>query len=72
MLFVEGDGTAMVKSTAGAAFIGANSGQWIAPQGEIYITTSATNTGAIKWDIFYQPLDAGAYVEAVDTATAAI
>jgi hypothetical protein len=72
MLFVEGDGTALVKSTAGAAFIGANSGQWIAPQGEIYITTSATNTGAIKWDIFYQPLDAGAYVEAVDTATAAI
>lgn len=61
--FVEGDGTAGVLSNAGAAFIGANSGYWIAPQGEIYITTSATNTGAMKWDIWYQPLDPGAYVE---------
>lgn len=63
MLFVEGDGTALVKSTAGAALIGANSGMWIAAQGEIYLTTSATNTGAIKWDLWYQPLDAGAFVE---------
>lgn len=71
-LFVEGDGTALVTSTAGAAFIGANSGMWVAPQGEIYLTTSATNTGSIKWDIFYQPLDPGAYVDSVVTATAAI
>lgn len=63
-LFVEGDGTAVVKANAGGSFIGANSGYWIAPQGEIYVTTSATNTGAIKWDIWYQPLDAGAFVEA--------
>lgn len=62
--FVEGDGTAGVLSTAGGALIGANSGMWIAPQGEIYVTTGATNTGAMKWDIWYQPLDAGAYVEA--------
>jgi hypothetical protein len=64
LLFVEGDGTAIVKSNAGAAFIGTNSGQWIAPQGEIYLTTGATKTGAIKWDIWYQPIDPGAYVEA--------
>lgn len=69
-LWVEGDGTALVKATAGASLIGANSGYWIAPQGEIYLTTSATNTGAIKWDIWYQPLDAGAYVVANAVAVA--
>jgi hypothetical protein len=63
MYFVEGDGTAAVKSTAGGALIGANSGSWIAAQGEIYLTASATNTGAMKWDCFWQPLDPGAYVE---------
>jgi hypothetical protein len=63
LYFVEGDGTAGVVSNAGGAFIGTNSGWWIAPQGEIYITTSATNTGAMKWDIFWQPLDSGAFVE---------
>jgi hypothetical protein len=62
LFFVEGDGTALVVSTAGAAFIGTNTGLWIAPQGEIYLTTDATNTGVVKWDLFYQPLDAGAYV----------
>lgn len=62
--FVEGDGTAGVLSNAGGALIGANSGNWIAPQGEIYLTTSATNTGAMKWDIWYLPLDEGAYVKA--------
>jgi hypothetical protein len=71
LLFVEGDGTALVKSTAGAAFIGTNSGLWIAPQGEIYLTTDATNTGAIKWDLWYQPLDSGAFVEPA-TLTSAI
>lgn len=72
MLFVEGDGTALVKSNAGAAFIGTNSGEWIAPQGEIYLTTGASKTGAIQWDLFYEPLDPNSYVYAVDTATAAI
>lgn len=72
MYFVEGDGTAGVLSNAGAAFVGPNSGAWIAPQGEIYLTTSATNTGAMKWDLWYQPIDPGAYVEAVTVATAAI
>lgn len=64
MVFVEGDGTALVKSNAGCAFIGAVTGNWIAPQGEIYLTTGATKTGAIKWDLWYQPMDAGAFVEA--------
>ena len=68
---VEGDGTALVSpQLAGSGY-----GQpqpWIMPQGEIYLTTGASKTGAIKWDIFYQPLDPGAYVVAVSTATAAI
>lgn len=72
LVFVEGDGTALVKSNAGAAFVGANSGNWIAPNGEIYITTDATNAGAFKWDLFYMPLDEGAYVESVGTAAVAI
>lgn len=70
--FVEGDGTAGVLSTAGGAYVGPNSGYWIAPQGEIYVTTSATNTGAMKWDIWYQPLDEGAYVEFAGSGLAAI
>lgn len=61
-LFVEGDGTALVKANAGAVFIGTNSGLWVAPQGEIYLTTGATKTGKMIWDLWYQPLDSGAYV----------
>lgn len=71
-VFVEGDGTALVKSNAGAVLIGTNTGEWIAPQGEIYATASATNTGAMKWDLWYEPLDAGAYVVAVTGNQAAI
>lgn len=71
-VFVEGDGTAAVLSTAGAILMGTNTGAWVAPQGEIYLTTSATNAGSLKWDIFYQPLDAGAYVDSVTVATVAI
>ena len=70
--FVEGDGTAMIKTSAGAILGGVVSGQWVAPQGEIYLTASATNTGAVKWDIWYQPLDPGAYVEAVPLTAAGI
>jgi len=69
--FVEGDGTAVVLANAGATLVG-STGEWIAPQGEIYVTTSATNTGAMKWDIFYQPLDPGAYVEAAPLTAAGI
>lgn len=78
MAMVEGDGTAVVKYTAGGitAFNGAmatTSGGFMAPRGEIYITTAANNTtGQMTWDLWYQPLDQGAYVEAVSVATAAI
>lgn len=72
LLVVEGDGTGLIVNNAGAGLPGTGTGVWIAPQGEIYLTTSATNTGATKWDIWYMPLDEGAYVESVGTATAAI
>jgi hypothetical protein len=34
------------------------------PEGVIQIHTSATNTGSIKWSIFYIPIDEGAYITA--------
>lgn len=60
--FVEGDATAGVLSNAGLILVGTNSGEWIVEQGQIYLTASATNTGKVRWELFYQPLDFGAYV----------
>lgn len=71
MYVVEGDGTALV-STQLAAWANVNTRTWIAPPGEIFITTGASKTGAMKWDLWYQPLDAGAYVTAVSVATAPV
>ena len=65
---VEGDGTAIVSpQLAGAGFVG-SAHEWIMPQGEIYHKTTASKTGALKWDLWYQPLDEGAYAETVQTA----
>ena len=67
---VEGDGTAIVSpQVAGAGYFGALDG-FIAPRGQIYLTTGASKTGATKWDLWYLPLDEGAYVEG--TAVAAV
>lgn len=61
----EGDGTALIKSNAGAAPGAASSSRpWICPIGTIDLTTGASKTGAIKWDLFYVPLDEGASVVA--------
>lgn len=65
-----GSGAAAVWSNAGCALGTLGRIPFIVPQGEIYLTTSATNTGAMKWDIWYQPLDEGAYVQANGTQTA--
>lgn len=61
--FPEGDGTALVGVNAGTGWgaIGAFN-TFIVPVGSIDIETSATNTGSIKWDLWYEPLDSGAYV----------
>ena len=61
-LYVEGDGTALVKFTAGGGYSAAHVDYWVCPEGEIYVTTGASKTGQVKWDLWYQPLDEGAWV----------
>lgn len=60
LLLSELDGTALVGANAGAALSGVGTAFCIVPIGSIRIETSATNTGATKWDLFYFPLDMGA------------
>lgn len=67
-----GSGAAPVWSNAGAGIATLGRIPFILPQGEVYVTTSATSTGAMKWDMFYQPLDAGSYVDSVVSAVVAI
>ena len=59
---VEGDGTALVGANAGAGLSGIGMSPMIIPIGVIRIETSATNTGATKWTLYYVPLDDGATV----------
>lgn len=54
--------TAMVFGNAGGVI--ARQAQWVIPIGNVSYTTSATNTGSIKWDLTYVPLDIGAQVVA--------
>ena len=62
MVVCKGDATALLKALAGSANAGTGAGAWIMPQGEIYLTTGANKTGAIKWDLVYEPLEEGAFV----------
>jgi len=65
LYLVEGDGTALVGVTAGGSYFAAGTPVPIVmAAGTIDIETSATNTGSIKWSIFYVPIDEGAYIEA--------
>ena len=59
---VEGDGTALVGTVAGGALNAVGTGSFIVAPGVIRIVTSATNTGATKWEIFYIPLEDDAVV----------
>ena len=61
LYFVEGDGTALIGASGGA-LRGLVAGGMVLSEGEIHILTSATNTGATKWDLWYFPLDEGASV----------
>lgn len=54
--------TALVTGNAGGVI--AKGAEWVASVGTIDITTSATNTGSVKWDLIYIPLDTGATVVA--------
>lgn len=64
LYFVEGDGTALIGANAGAALSGVGSVMAVIPTGSITVTTSATSTGAVKWDLYYMPLDPTATVTA--------
>ena len=70
---IEGDGTAITSgnqvagSLEGSVFPG-----FVLAQGQLVFTTTGSRTGAIKWDLWYQPLDSGAYVVSVNTATVKI
>jgi hypothetical protein len=53
------------------ALIGVNAGALrgqtvdvIVPPGTIDLSCAASNLGAVKWTLFYYPIDVGAYVEA--------
>lgn len=59
---VEGDATALIGVSAGFA-PALNALPFILPVGTIRIETSATNTGASKWDVWYIALDAGASMQ---------
>ncbi len=64
ILIVEGDGTALIGTSAGAGFAPAlNALPFVLPTGTIRIETSADNAaGATKWDVWYFPLDDGASI----------
>ena len=62
LLLAELDGTALVGANAGAGMSGIGPPFAIVPIGVIRIETSATNTGATKWDLWYVPIDIGASV----------
>lgn len=72
MYTVEGDGTALVSPQVAGAGYGAQGVKWICPQGQIYLTTGASKTGALKADIWYEALDEGVSVISFDTATVAV
>lgn len=63
LLTVEGDGTALVGTTAVSANITSRVPA-ILMSGSISLTTSATNTGATRWVLRYIPLEAGSTVVA--------
>lgn len=59
---VEGDGTALVATSSGGFLQGIGGGGFVLAEGTMNITTSATNTGATAWELWYIPLDDGATV----------
>lgn len=64
--FVEGDGTALVAgSTVKFGAIPAAVAQgFVIDAGTIYWKSAHSTTGAVKWDIYYTPIDPGAHVVA--------
>lgn len=70
---VLGSGGAYIINNAGAGIATLGLIPFVLPQGEVYITTGGSNvTGAMNFDIFYQPLDPGATVVATTALLAII
>ena len=69
---VEGDGTAITSGNQVAGSLESAFPGFVLAQGQLVLTTTGSRTGAIKWDLWYQPLDSGAYVDAIDVATVKI
>jgi hypothetical protein len=63
-VYVEGDGTATVKANGGVVLSSATQSGFIVSPGAIAFTPSATQNGALLWELWYLPLDDGAYVVA--------
>jgi len=63
-VLVEGDGTALVKSNAGAVLATAITVGCVVSAGSITWITSASKTGKMIWELTYLPLDSGAAVVA--------
>src|SRR4051812_17765899 len=61
-LYVEGDGTATVKANGGVVLASATQSGFIVSTGTITFLPSATQSGATNWELWYIPLDDGAYV----------
>lgn len=57
-------GAAVVDLSTQAGALISTAALFVVPVGNITITTSATNTGSLKWDLLYVPLDSGASVTA--------
>ena len=68
-----GSGAAGIISNAGAGIATLGRNAFVLPQGEVYSTTAgADTTGSVKYDMWFQPLDPGAYVVAQPALTAVI
>lgn len=52
----------MLGANAGATVLPRN--PVVVPAGTIDLDCAASNTGSVKWSLFYWPLDPGAYVTA--------
>lgn len=60
-----------ITGVAADAMVGANAGSTVWPTrptvlnvGSIDLDCAASNTGSVKWDVWYLPLDDGAYITA--------
>lgn len=61
-LYVPGTGGATIKANGGVVLAGTAPRGFIATTGTITFTPSATQSGATNWELWYIPIDDGAFV----------